>query len=131
MCETLFLWHQFVQSPKAEILDKILSDNVKFHSPFVWKPKTGKKITSAILLTVTEIFENFRYIRRIADKKCFCFEFEANIGELDLRGVDLIEVDENGKITDFEVMIRPFNALQKLGDMVSQKLSEKGFIQPK
>lgn len=128
MNETLFQWHQFVKTPKAEILDAILAENVRFHSPFVWKPKDGKMMTTAILMTVTEIFENFRYVREIYGKTDFCLEFEANIGELTLRGVDLIALDNDGKIVDFEVLIRPANALQKLGEKVGKKLAEKGFI---
>lgn len=128
MNETLYQWHQFVESPKTGILDAILAENVQFHSPFVWKPKDGKMITTAILMIVTEIFENFRYVREIYNERNFCLEFEANIGELTLRGVDLMALDSDGKIIDFEVMIRPANALQKLGEKVGVKLAEKGFI---
>lgn len=128
MNETLFQWHQFIKSPKVEILDAILAENVQFHSPFVWKPKDGKMMTTAILMIVTEIFENFRYIREIYNENQFCLEFETNIGELNLRGVDLIALDENGQIIDFEVMIRPANGLQRLGAEVGAKLAEKGFI---
>ena len=49
-------WHEFVAAPNAAILDELLADDVKFHSPFVWKPKHGKAMTTAILLTVTEVF---------------------------------------------------------------------------
>jgi hypothetical protein len=128
MNETIYQWHQFAASPKSEILDAILAENVQFHSPFVWKSKGGKVITTTILMIVTEIFENFRYVREIYGANDFCLEFEANIGELTLRGVDLIKIDDDGKIVDFEVMIRPANALQKLGEKVGAKLAEKGFI---
>ena len=128
MNETLARWHQFIEKSEAEILHEILHDDVKFHSPFVWKPKHGKMITTGILLTVTEIFRNFRYVREITQENRFCLEFEAEVGEFTLRGVDLIELDENGKIIDFEVMIRPANALQKLGAEVGARLAEKGMI---
>jgi hypothetical protein len=123
MNQTLSLWHQFIESPKPEILHEILADNVQFHSPFVWKPKDGKIITTHILLTVTQVFKNFRYVREIAEGNNFCLEFEANIGDLTLRGVDLIRLDADGKISDFEVMIRPANALQMLGMEMSKRLN--------
>jgi hypothetical protein len=128
MNQTLARWHQFVGNPDAGILHEILADGVKFHSPFVWKPKEGKPITTGILLTVTEIFRNFRYVREIAGDNQFCLEFEAEVGELTLRGVDLIALGDDGKIVDFEVMIRPVNALQKLGAEMGARLAEKGLI---
>ncbi len=128
MNEQLEQWHKFVKTQDAELLDEILADDVKFHSPFVWKPKEGKQITTTILTTVIDVFEEFQYVRKIIDDKNCMLEFEAKIGELNLRGVDIIKFGEDGKFTDFEVMIRPANALQKLGMEMSKRLAEKGFI---
>ena len=41
--QTLMRWHDFVANPGVEILEEIIADEVKFHSPFVWKPKEGKE----------------------------------------------------------------------------------------
>jgi len=122
MNETLARWHEFVETRNPEILDEILGDEVKFHSPFVWKPKDGKAITIKILTTVATVFDDFRYIREIIDEQTGALEFEARVGDLTLRGVDLIQLGEDGKIVDFEVMIRPANALQALGMEMSKRL---------
>ncbi len=127
--KTYQIWHDFIETPNAENLQTILHDDVKFHSPFVWKPKHGKAMTTAILLTVTEIFVDFRYVREITNDSHWALEFEAKIGEFNLRGVDLIELDGDGKIVDFEVMIRPANALQALGAEMGRQLAEKGYIE--
>lgn len=123
MNETLSRWHQFVVTQDAEILEEILADEVRFHSPFVWKPKEGKSMTRQILTTVATVFEDFRYVREITDERNFALEFEARIGELSLRGVDLIQIDAEGRIVDFEVMIRPANALQTLGAEMGKRLA--------
>lgn len=123
MNETILRWHQFVETRNAEILHEILAENVQFHSPFVWKPKDGKAITTQILMTVTQVFQNFRYVREIGEANNFCLEFEATVGDLTLRGVDLIQLNEAGKIIDFEVMIRPANALQILGMEMGKRLA--------
>ena len=122
MNETLSRWHEFVATQDAGILDEILAEEVKFHSPFVWKPKEGKAMTIRILTTVTTVFEDFRYVREIIDGQNFALEFEARVGALTLRGVDLIQPGEDGKIVDFEVMVRPANALQALGMEMGKKL---------
>ena len=126
--DQLNLWHKFVETRDARILAELLDENVNFHSPFVWKPKHGRQMTTAILLTVTEVFADFRYIREIFDGANWALEFEASVGELTLRGVDLIQLNSNGKVIDFEVMIRPANALQKLGEEMGKRLAAKGFI---
>jgi len=123
MNETLARWHEFVETGNAGILEEILDENVKFHSPFLWKPKDGKQMTIRILTTVTKVFEDFRYVREIIDGQNFALEFEARVGEFALRGVDLIQLDAAGKIVDFEVMIRPANALQALGTEMGKRLS--------
>ena len=122
------IWHNFVETGNTKLLDEILADEVKFHSPFVWKPKEGKVITTAILSTVMHVFEDFKYVREIFDDKNCMLEFEAKVGDLTLRGVDIIKFGEDGKFVDFEVMVRPANALQALGMEMTKRLSEKGFI---
>ncbi len=128
MNHQLKTWHEFVETRDAGILDDLLADNVMFHSPFVWKPKEGKLMTAAILTTVAKVFDDFSYIREIAGGNVFGLEFRARIGDLSMHGIDLIEFNDDGKIIDFEVMIRPANALQALGDTMSKKLTEKGLV---
>ena len=119
---TLELWHFFISEPSEKILELILAEDIRFHSPFVWKPKEGKAAAVKILTTVATVFEDFRYVREIIEDDNFCLEFEARVGDLTLRGVDLITVDEDGRIVDFEVMIRPANALQALGMEMGRRL---------
>ncbi|MCB1025322.1 MAG: nuclear transport factor 2 family protein [Acidobacteria bacterium] len=128
MNDSLAKWHQFIETQAPGILGVLLDDEVKFHSPFVWKPKEGKLITTAILSTAAAVFEEFEYVREILDGNHWALEFEAKIGELKLRGVDLIELNDEGRIIDFEVMIRPANGLQALGMEMTKRLSAKGLI---
>ncbi|HRH43294.1 MAG TPA: hypothetical protein PKY82_16800 [Pyrinomonadaceae bacterium] len=125
MIDSLQLWHKFVETQDAAILNELLAENVQFHSPFVWKPKDGKVITTVILTTVTQVFKEFRYVREILDEYNWALEFEAKIGDLTLRGVDLIQINEDGQIIDFEVMVRPANALQALGLEMSRRLEQQ------
>lgn len=121
-------WHEFIETRNPEILDEILSENVKFHSPFVWKPKEGKSAATAILLTASEVFEDFGYVREILGATDCMLEFEAKIDSLNLRGVDIIKFDADGKFVDFEVMIRPANALEALGRKMTRRLTARGFL---
>ena len=79
-------------------------------------------LAAKILTTVATVFEDFKYVREIFGETDWALEFEAKIGELTLRGIDLIKLDESGKIIDFEVMIRPANALEALGMEMGKRL---------
>lgn len=120
----LDLWHKFIAEPDRAILDELLAEDISFHSPFIWKPKKGKAAAAHILMTVTQVFNDFRYIREIIGEQDWALEFEAGIGGLGLRGIDLIKLNEKGEIIDFEVMIRPANALQELGMEMGKRLTE-------
>lgn len=121
-------WHKFVETKNPEHLDELLADDVKFHSPFVWKPKEGKEIAIAILTTVATVFEEFRYVREVIDGKNCVLEFEARIGVLTMRGVDIVSFNDEGKAEDFEVMIRPMNALEVVGTEMTKRLEAKGLV---
>ena len=92
------LWHQFVETKNAEILQKLLANDVKFHSPFIWKPKIGKPMATALLTTVTEVFENFQYVREICDKNLACLEFSARIGDLICAALTLLNLMKTVKL---------------------------------
>jgi hypothetical protein len=123
MTETFKRWHDFVAAPDPAILSVILAEDIRFHSPFLWKPKEGRATAVAILMTVTGVFRNFRYVREIIDGSNWCLEFEATVDGLSLRGVDLIRLNDDGRIVDFEVMIRPANALQAIGAEMGRRLA--------
>lgn len=121
-------WYKFVETQNPKHLKKLLADDVKFHSPFVWKPKEGKETAIAILATVAQVFEEFHYVKEIIDGKNCVLEFEARIGVLTMRGVDIISFNDEGKAEDFEVMIRPMNALEVVGTEMTKRLEARGLV---
>ncbi len=114
-------WHEAVLKRDPTLLGNILADDVEFHSPFFWIPKKSKEQTFFILMAVSEIFENFYYHREWIEGDDMALEFEAHIGDVIVKGIDLIHFNTHGKIDHFEVMIRPMKALAMLGEMMSKK----------
>lgn len=120
---TLAQWHRFVETKSEDVLRPLFADTTVFRSPFVHLPIPGRPASLLILTTVVQIFENFRYHRTfVAGQHDVALEFSANIGELALKGVDLVAFDPAGKIIEFEVMIRPFKALQALSTQMSARI---------
>jgi hypothetical protein len=99
-----------------------LADDVVFHSPAVYKPYQGKEQVEQLLRLVATVFENFRYTNEWRDGRTTILFFEANVGDRELQGVDILEEDDDGKIAAFTVMIRPLSGLQAVAATMAARL---------
>jgi SnoaL-like domain len=124
--ESLARWHACVAGKDMTKLRELLADDVVFRSPFLWKPKQGKDLITMALTAASQVFEDFTYHRELTDGTSWVLEFSANIGEISLKGVDIIRFNAAGKIEDFEVMVRPFKGLQALAEAMSKQLAAQG-----
>jgi len=123
---TIQKWHELLEQQKLEILDEILAEDVEFHSPVLHTPQKGKILTKMYLSAAYYVFsqQTFTYVREILQDNQACLEFKTEIDGIVINGVDLIECDENGKITDFKVMVRPLKGLQKLQEKMFELLDQ-------
>lgn len=119
-------WHEVVESKDSSRLGDFLADEIEFYSPVFWKPKKGKMAAFIILSTVIQVFEGFVYERRWLNDREWALEFRARVRGLDVKGIDLMTFDEAGKIVRFEVLVRPQNGLQALGEEMAQRLAALG-----
>jgi hypothetical protein len=114
--DTIAAWHDLVRRRSADALDAILADDVVFRSPIVHTPQEGKAITTMYLTAALHVLANdtFRYVREIVGPRDAALEFEATIDGIVVNGVDLIRWNDEGKIVDFKVMVRPLKAVNLL-----------------
>ncbi|MFF0526907.1 nuclear transport factor 2 family protein [Nocardia amikacinitolerans] len=112
-----------VEARDEAAIEALLADNVVFTSPVAFKPYPGKAITAAILRAVIRVFEDFRYVREIADAdgRDHAFVFEATVDGKQLTGCDFLHFDADGKIDDFMVMVRPLSAAQALAARMGEQ----------
>jgi hypothetical protein len=82
-----------------------------------------------ILTTVSEVLSNFQYQREFVsgDGHSVALEFSASIGDKQLKGMDVLRFAENGTITELEILVRPFNALQALGAAMAKRMGVSRF----
>lgn len=115
-------WHQIIKSGDPAGLDSLLSDDVVFHSPILHTPQVGKAVTALYLTAAFHVIVNgtFRYIREVVGSHDAVLEFEVEIDGLLVNGVDMIKWSEEGKITEFKVMLRPLKAV----NLIHQKMAE-------
>ncbi|MFD0262656.1 nuclear transport factor 2 family protein [Kitasatospora indigofera] len=107
-----------VEARDEEALAALLAEDVVFTSPVVFKPYPGKAITAAILRGAMRVFEDFAYVREIAnpDGRDHALVFTATVGGKQIQGCDFLHFDEAGKIDEFTVMVRPLSAAQALAE---------------
>jgi hypothetical protein len=114
--DTMAAWHDLVRRRSAEGLDALLADDVVFHSPIVHTPQVGKPLTTMYLSAALLVLANdsFRYVREVVGRRDAALEFQAEIDGISVNGVDLIRWNDEGRIVDFKVMVRPLKAVNLL-----------------
>jgi hypothetical protein len=99
-----------------------LADDVVFRSPAVYKPYHGREQVDQLLRLVVTVFENFRYTHEWRDGSTTILFFEANVGNRELQGIDILEENEDGRVAALTVMIRPLSGLQAVAAAMAERL---------
>jgi hypothetical protein len=123
---TIAAWHKLVEARDAAGLDKILADHVVFHSPVVHTPQVGKPITKLYLYAALHVLNNdsFKYLKEVISGNNAVLEFSTVIEGITINGVDMITWGEDGRITEFKVMIRPLKAINLVHRMMGEMLQK-------
>jgi hypothetical protein len=114
-----------IESGDLAALPALLHADAVFRSPAAFKPYRGAPAVALILRTAFGVFSGFAYERQFVAAGGFdvALEFRAHVGGRELKGIDLIRFDADGRIVDFEVMIRPASGLAALADEMRQRLA--------
>ena len=125
---TLELWHEIIEKRDPERLDEILAPDCVFYSPVVHTPQEGKDLTRFYLTGAMHVFnDGFRYVKEVVTPEHAVLEFECDMDGIQINGVDIISFDQQGRIIEFKVMIRPLKAVnllhQRMRDMLEKLAS--------
>ncbi|MEU1043111.1 nuclear transport factor 2 family protein [Streptomyces sp. NPDC005551] len=121
--------HPFRKAVEANdhaAIEALLADDVVFTSPVVFKPYTGRAITAAIVRGVSRVFTDFHYVREIGggDGGDHALVFRAKVGDREIEGCDFLHLDEDGRIDDLMVMVRPLSAAQALQEAMAAQFEQ-------
>lgn len=126
-------WHVAIEASlngedeKAFVLmNELFSEKVEFKPPTYFKTRRSKPFMLMALKGVSSLFKEFKYTREWIGERDMALEFQCRCGPDGplLQGVDLIKVDENGKIIEFAVVARPPSAVQAILEHQSKFMAE-------
>jgi hypothetical protein len=116
-------WHAIAESGDPASLADLLADDVVFRSPAVHRPQEGKEVTTAYLAAAVVVLgPTLVYRRQWYAERNAVLEFEATLDGLTVHGVDMLQWDDEGRLTEFTVMVRPFKGLEKLIEKMASEL---------
>jgi len=136
---TIENWHRYIRGEFPGGLDELLAEDVVFYSPIVFSPQKGKELTKLYLNAAGVTFgdgggdaktsaeklpSKFRYSKQTLTGNYAILEFETELRGKYVNGVDIITCDDEGKIIEFKVMIRPLQAVNLMHELMASMLEK-------
>ena len=134
--ENIKKWHDHIKGDFPGGFDELLADDVIFYSPIVFSPQKGKDLTTLYLMAAGNTFggdqskdgtlqeSSFKYTKEVLDGNQAILEFETQIDGKYVNGVDIITFNDEGKIIEFKVMIRPLQAVNIIHEKMQEMLKQ-------
>jgi hypothetical protein len=117
--------HPFRRAAEAkdlELLLETLREDVVLHSPILFRGFEGRDTVAAVLTHVAATLEDLAYTDELAEGATVALRFKARVGDRELEGIDFLELDEDGRVAELTVFMRPFSALTAFNEQMSARL---------
>ena len=114
--DVLMTWHAAIAKNDLTDFEAIVAEDAVFESPALHKPQPGKAMVSMYLRGAMLVLNNgsFRYVEEWISERSAVLEFTAKVDGFDINGVDMIRWNDDGRVTSFKVMVRPYKGLTAL-----------------
>jgi hypothetical protein len=108
-----------------------MAPEVVLHSPTMLRPVIGHERVRAVFHILAELFEDFEYVRTFdgelvkADPgvvSTHALMFRCRIGDEQIEGIDVIDINDIDQIVVFAVLVRPMSGLRKLADAIAERM---------
>ncbi|MET9609033.1 nuclear transport factor 2 family protein [Streptomyces sp. NPDC006512] len=136
--ETAERFRAAVEKQDLGALDDLFAEDVRLYSPVKFKPFEGKPEVMGLFGVLLRTFGELRYLGRLdgaaettadgQEAPSVVLPFRALVGGRQIHGIDLLQFDEEGRIKEFTVMVRPQSAVHALGQAVLAGLVEDGLV---
>ncbi|MCZ4500149.1 MAG: hypothetical protein JWQ74_2704 [Marmoricola sp.] len=122
----LHRWHDVVASRDPAQLPGMIAADAVFRSPAVHTPQEGRDVVVAYLSAALVVLgPELTYAETWQREHDAVLKFHTVVDGLQVEGIDMITWDDDGLITEFTVMVRPFKALEALIGAMGRELFKK------
>jgi hypothetical protein len=110
------------ESKDLELLAETLREDVVLHSPVLFRGFEGRDTVIAVLTHVAATLEDLTYTHELADGDSVVLRFKAKVGDKELEGIDFLDLDDEGRVRELTVFMRPFSALTAFNERMAARL---------
>jgi hypothetical protein len=117
--------HPFRRAAEAKDVDlmrETLRDDVVLHSPVLFRGFEGIDAVGMVLGHVAGVLEGLTYTDEAVGDGTVVLRFKAMVGELELEGIDYLTLDQDGRVADLTVFMRPMSALTAFNARMAERL---------
>jgi len=114
-------WHRIFEYNDPSLILPLIDDDIEFYSPAIFAPKRGKTEVFELLSVVFDIFEGYHVTGTWTKGNEVIFEFETRVGKYTLQGIDRFRLNDDGKVVQMKVWIRPLTGLKELARTVTKR----------
>jgi hypothetical protein len=121
--------HPFRRAAEAKDLDLLaeaLRDDVVLHSPILFRGFEGREIVTQVLTHVAAVLEDLVYVEELTGERSVALRFKAKVDDLELEGIDFLELDDEGRVAELTVFMRPMSALTRFNEKMRERLGVEG-----
>ncbi len=123
MHPTIERMQEVVAKGDENLIHELLAEDVRFSPPTYYSTWTGREPVAAVLGHVGQVFSDFQYRRVMGVGNDWALEFQCKVGELNAVGVDLITLNAEGLIQEFEVVMRPYKTIGALREAMMARVT--------
>jgi hypothetical protein len=118
--------HPFRRAAEAkdvELMVETLREDVVLHSPILFRGFEGRETVAAVLTHVAATLEDLTYTDELTEGDTVALRFKATVGDRELEGIDFLELDEDGRVAELTVFMRPLSALTRFNELMTERLA--------
>src|SRR4051794_8682516 len=117
--------HPFRRAAEAKDLDlmvETLREDVVLHSPILFRGFEGREIVTQVLTHVAAVLDDLAYVEELTGERSVALRFKAKVDDLELEGIDFLELDDEGRVAELTVFMRPMSALIRFNEKMGARL---------
>ncbi len=125
-----------VEERNVDHVPELFHEDAVFRSPVLFKPYEGRDQVLKVLRAAERVLAvgaRFRYVHQLEDPSegVAMLEFVTEVDGKQVEGIDRLTFDEDGRITELKVMIRPASALGVVGARMAEEFPRVGLGLPR